>query len=364
MRLPLGLAAFLLLVCQFIYGQDGDGSVGGAILYPVDPSNISLITASVHIEPVDSDFDVTTTLVLKNETKMIADTAFELDLGDGRTYPHEQSSAIQDVWLTLEGTSRKFTYRFVSDTGMHVLTYNIGIQPGTSTIIYNQLVEGGTGESQGEMSFDLSGAWKWKGKTFDSIEVVLHGRDGLYEFSDLSISKFIPIGVGKSFALSNFQDISIKNGYLYSKLQADENKKLLAFRYENMFFSTFSGQGISIGQLGNDPLAKFGKVVFWWEKLLAQVSLITNKSDREYIQSKISGFEEYAKNCSSEDRRLIRNTIFAMHGYVFRDRNLNDYFLGQYWYFPNPNLPYESISLSPYEQAIIEYLAKLEAGKS
>jgi hypothetical protein len=37
-----------------------------------------------------------------------------------------------------------------------------------------------------------------------------------------------------------------------------------------------------------------------------------------------------------EDLRVLRNEIYAKHGRVFKDPNLQKYFAAQAWYQPNP----------------------------
>ena len=47
---------------------------------------------------------------------------------------------------------------------------------------------------------------------------------------------------------------------------------------------------------------------------------------------------------SLEQLRLIRNEIFARHGFVFKSKDLSEHFNGQDWYKPNPNFSIEDLS--------------------
>lgn len=45
-----------------------------------------------------------------------------------------------------------------------------------------------------------------------------------------------------------------------------------------------------------------------------------------------------------EDLRVLRNEIYAKHGRVFKDPNLQKYFAAQAWYQPNPDFKDESLT--------------------
>jgi len=59
---------------------------------------------------------------------------------------------------------------------------------------------------------------------------------------------------------------------------------------------------------------------------------------------------------TAEELRIMRNTLFAMHGLVFNDNALNEHFNGQFWYFPNPNLSPADIVFDAAEQRILQYI--------
>ena len=58
---------------------------------------------------------------------------------------------------------------------------------------------------------------------------------------------------------------------------------------------------------------------------------------------------------------LARNEIYARHGYVFRDDDLRNYFLGQLWYLPTvPADEFDSSVFNDCERANLELLVKLD----
>lgn len=60
--------------------------------------------------------------------------------------------------------------------------------------------------------------------------------------------------------------------------------------------------------------------------------------------------DEYSK----EDLRLLRNTIYAQHGYDFDSADLKRYFSQFAWYMPDPNLKMKDIILNEREQRFVE----------
>jgi hypothetical protein len=68
------------------------------------------------------------------------------------------------------------------------------------------------------------------------------------------------------------------------------------------------------------------------------------------------------QNISKTMLRLMRNEVFARHGYVFKDLELQNYFSAQTWYKPdgtfNPN------QLNEFELLFLKYLKDLEENKN
>ena len=60
------------------------------------------------------------------------------------------------------------------------------------------------------------------------------------------------------------------------------------------------------------------------------------------------------------DLRLLRNTILARKGYIFRDKKLVNYFNQVEWYRPQQNI----ISLSDQEEKIISTIKSIEIGEN
>jgi hypothetical protein len=72
------------------------------------------------------------------------------------------------------------------------------------------------------------------------------------------------------------------------------------------------------------------------------------------------GIADYIKNLNKtkKELRLMRDEIFARHGYIFKDEDLRKYFKSKSWYCPN--LYFSMDSLSKFEKEIIAALKKKE----
>ena len=62
------------------------------------------------------------------------------------------------------------------------------------------------------------------------------------------------------------------------------------------------------------------------------------------------------KQIDKEDARLLRNFLFAIHGYQFKSPELRNYFEKQYWYFPNSDVKNDLSILSRYEKELFDYI--------
>jgi hypothetical protein len=63
---------------------------------------------------------------------------------------------------------------------------------------------------------------------------------------------------------------------------------------------------------------------------------------------------------SKEELKILRNTVYAQHGYAFKTKDLQDYFSQFEWYMPDPNLTMERIVLTEKEQQYIDAILKRE----
>ena len=67
---------------------------------------------------------------------------------------------------------------------------------------------------------------------------------------------------------------------------------------------------------------------------------------------------------SNEDIRTAKNEIYARHGYIFKDENLKNYFMGQLWYIPSVKAEeFDDSVFSDIEKRNLELLNRLDTYK-
>jgi hypothetical protein len=94
-------------------------------------------------------------------------------------------------------------------------------------------------------------------------------------------------------------------------------------------------------------------------------SFITHPTDFEKLkEGKVFGICALSLDSevkySKETLKILRNTIYAQHGYSFYSKDLKDYFSQFEWYIPDPNLTMEQIKLTEKEKKFIDEILKRE----
>jgi hypothetical protein len=69
--------------------------------------------------------------------------------------------------------------------------------------------------------------------------------------------------------------------------------------------------------------------------------------------------QDFDFNFPKAKLRLMRNEIFARHGYIFKDQDLQAYFAGKSWYRKDETFDFNE--LGRMEQYLVQYLKVLEA---
>lgn len=97
--------------------------------------------------------------------------------------------------------------------------------------------------------------------------------------------------------------------------------------------------------------------------IISKYSFINYPIDNEKIKKGevISlGNMSLNRDYSMEELRLLRNTVYAQHGYVFNSPDLMKYFSQFAWYLPDPNLKLQDIKLSEKEKEFLDKILTKE----
>ena len=63
---------------------------------------------------------------------------------------------------------------------------------------------------------------------------------------------------------------------------------------------------------------------------------------------------DYSKS-PADQRRILKNLPFAYRGYIFKNKELQDYFESTEWYLPNPEYNGDMEALSTEEKKWVEF---------
>lgn len=106
--------------------------------------------------------------------------------------------------------------------------------------------------------------------------------------------------------------------------------------------------------------AYYDEMVQYWENVRGVRDISYHmeflyQTDREYLTR-----EELANEAPTVIH-LAKNEIYARHGYIFRDKDLYNYFMGSIWYMPAiaPE-DFRDEVFNEYEKANLELLAELD----
>ena len=81
-----------------------------------------------------------------------------------------------------------------------------------------------------------------------------------------------------------------------------------------------------------------------------------DKNEKEYPFA--YNYEWRDKYLSKQSIRLMRNEIYARHGYIFKDLDLQNYFSKQSWYKPDKD--FDISRINSFENSFIKYLKDIE----
>jgi hypothetical protein len=109
----------------------------------------------------------------------------------------------------------------------------------------------------------------------------------------------------------------------------------------------------------NHPVKYENSGIIWPPTLLIEYEW------REDVKTSIArtgmrdnGICEYLDKLNDYDKRIIINTMFALHGYEFRTIEWRNYFLKFSWYKPNSIIQNSIEILNEYQRKLFEYLSR------
>ncbi len=129
---------------------------------------------------------------------------------------------------------------------------------------------------------------------------------------------------------------------------------------EGMFGSEMDSEEIRMRNECYHASGYYAQVIDYWENT-REVRDISNVTEYLYDTDKQYYSKEDFENEPELIIHLAKNEIYARHGYVFKNEDLKNYFLGCWWYQPMDNNDnFTDAVFNEYEKSNIKVLAELD----
>ena len=348
----------ILLFTMPLFGNDGAYLTRGGVIYPTKESKISLdkevLSFSVQDKicyvdilfefnnPENIDRKLLIGFQAPGATGDVSDaicntnqiTNFKI-LANEQILPYRLKAAECEDCALKDPKDFHFSQ---SEPGIFVYLFEVTFKPGINKINHSYAFPASSNVSFDQIyDYILTTGAKWAGGTIKNLTVQFDlGRNKYFYIDDI---------FGKNAVWSIIGSGKVTN----SMFRNSENSFARMVRI-------FSGKlQIDVKNFQPKRNIEFG--------IIDDYSFISIITDFERIQNDevvALGRFELVENYTKTELRLLRNTIYAQHGYAFKSKDLQDYFAQFDWYIPDPNLTMEQIVLTKEEQKFIEEIIKKE----
>lgn len=352
------LGLYFLLFSGVLSANDGAYFSGGGAIYPIKESSISMEKEILSFQVIDRQCYVTIHFEFLNpgnETKKLlvgfqAPQAVGDVTDDEIKYPQIfdfmvsqdqillpyqlKTAACEDCELSDKQTIDSH------QAGLNVFVYlfEIEFKPGITKIDHSYRFKAGSSVMTNQIyDYILKTGAKWAGGKIKDLTVNIDMGENTYFYASDIFGKEASwniLGIGKvtNYAYNNYEVdckmIRILSGSLQIHVQNWNPVQNFEFGIVHTNCFDFEGE--------NHPISRVMRAVS---------TLSLDMVETPYSKGEL---------------KLIRNTFFAQHGYVFSDKDLDSYFRSFEWYIPNPNLKLKDIRLSSEIETFIEEIQRQE----
>lgn len=352
---------FLCLISHFLFGNDGSYYTRGGVIYPIKETKISIereilsftvkdnvCTVNIYFEFLNPEniernlqvgFQAPNAIgdvdsVTRNSNQISDFKVFAND----KILSYEMKIADCDSCELREMKNMNFSQ---ASMGVYVFLFNVNFKPGINKIYHSYSFPASNSVEYNQIyNYILTTGAKWAGSKIKNLSVQFDlGSNRLFYVKDVfgETANWTNIGVGKVLneKRNDWDDTPIKLVRIESgKLQID----VLNF---------YPKANIEFGVIRN---SSFATKSFDLNKI--ELALV-------YLDLENSDYKDYS-HWTKAELKLLRNTIFAQHGYQFTKKELFDYFSQFEWYIPDPNLKESDIHLSKEEKSFVDQIKQLE----
>ena len=220
----------------------------------------------------------------------------------------------------------------------YVYHFNAEFKPGVNTIQHSYcFVMSSSVDMNYSLPYVLTAACRWANHQIDDFTLNINMGDAesfaIYPYFYQSAREWKINGVGKTDITPFGGEDSVRfhmreGGITFHKQNFKPQGELFIFQ-ENAWWSVYSDEG----PIQSSHIVSAAKSFYYdWTFIL-----------EEDIQS------------TPADARILRNLPFAHYGYVFKSKDLQQYFESTNWYIPNPDYVADMTALTEPEQQWVSY---------
>jgi hypothetical protein len=233
-------------------------------------------------------------------------------------------------------------YKSEDGGGLFIYLFEITFKPGKNIIQHSYSFPASSSIEMDQMyDYVISTGGKWAGGVIKELYIQFNLGDNTYFYVDDVFPKSAQWNIVGTGLVTD----------TYVKLYNDINSRMIRI---------ISGHlEISINNFTPQSEIAFG-IINSNSFICTPLNYNEIIDDQVVVISQLPLSPEY----TLDELKLLRNTVYAQHGYLFQNEKLLQYFEQFDWYIPNPNLPLSDIILSveelQYVNAIIEQEANLK----
>jgi len=349
--------AILCLISTYSLANDGVYMSSGGVIYPVQETKISIEkeVLSFKVENEKAIVSISFEFLNPENTTRTLTVGFQAPSPDGDvTDSVANMNQIKDFIVMQNGYILPYKLKVAScedceledygsqnfsqfNGGIYVYLFEITFEPGINKVNHSYSFPASSNVDFSEIySYILTTGGKWAGGTIKDFTLNIDfGKNQYFFTKDIfgTNAAWDIIGTGKFVdktiirGENRYRMVRILDGYL--SIQAENLKPEANISFGVVNSVSFVNREFNMNEILDDVVAQ---PLDW--------SLDSTLSKREL--------------------RLLRNTVYAQHGYVFHDSELAEYFSQFEWYLPNPNLHQSEIILSEDEEKYIQKIIDLE----
>jgi YARHG domain/Domain of unknown function (DUF4424) len=362
MKLRLNFSTLMCFICLALYANDGAYRSIGGIIYPMSETRISLekeilsFNVNDKVAQVNIYFEFINTEAF--DRKMLF--GFQAPFPSGDAYPvFSPKYQISNFRIIYEGAILPYSVKVaecqdceLKDSsalklsadgeyhGVFVYLFEVIFKPGKNIINHSYDFPASSNVMFNEIyRYILTTGSKWAGGSIKDFTLQVDlGKESYFYINDVfpKDATWTIIGTGK------IGELNSKRSYWTHRMVRIVSGKL------QITAKDFSPKGnIDFGIPG---LYSYYNSNFSEPNYLEGCLLTAN-----FLSFDFSRKTEFTKN----DFLILRNAVYAIHGYRFKNQDLLKYFSKFEWYIPDPNITSEEIKLNDREQKFLDQVVQL-----